>query len=216
MPSVRTIATTTHGRYLVDAPAGGAATGLLIGFHGYAEGADAQFERLRSIPGAEHWIRVAVQGLHRFYRGRSQEVVAGWMTREDRELMIADNLAYVAAVTADVLTDRAAPRVAVFAGFSQGVAMAYRAACASPLTAAVIALGGDIPPELERSALSSLAAVLIGRGNRDEWYTAAKFGEDAARVRQAGTVLHDIALDAAHEWTADFSIAAGRLLAALS
>jgi hypothetical protein len=36
----RTIATNTHGRYLVQAPEA-APAGLLIGFHGYAEGAEA-------------------------------------------------------------------------------------------------------------------------------------------------------------------------------
>ena len=57
-----------HGRVLVrdvDAP-----RGLLVGFHGYAETAEAQMERLMSVPGTECWTLVAAQGLNRFYRGR--------------------------------------------------------------------------------------------------------------------------------------------------
>ena len=93
-----TIATRTHGRYLVVPPADGAASHLLVGFHGYAEPASAAMERLQTIPGAGEWRLVAIQGLHRFYRGRSRDVVASWMTREDRDLAIADNDRYVAAV----------------------------------------------------------------------------------------------------------------------
>jgi len=36
-----------------------------------------------------------VQGLHRFYRSRSEIVVASWMTKQDRELAIGDNIDYV-------------------------------------------------------------------------------------------------------------------------
>ena len=44
--TVHTIATTTHGRYLVEAAAGDAA-GMLVGFHGQAE--TAAIEAVSSI-----------------------------------------------------------------------------------------------------------------------------------------------------------------------
>src|SRR5262249_39518107 len=69
----RIVAATTHGRYLVataDAPAL-----FLVGFHGYAEAAELQMERMRAISGAEKWTLLAVQGLHRFYLGRRNDVV---------------------------------------------------------------------------------------------------------------------------------------------
>jgi hypothetical protein len=56
---------------------------------------------LHRIPDVSHWLLVAVQALHPFYT-KSERVVASWMTREDRELAIADNLAYVAAVVETV------------------------------------------------------------------------------------------------------------------
>jgi dienelactone hydrolase len=83
------------------------------------------------------------------------------MTSQDRELAIADNVAYVRNVVAQF----PAARRIVFAGFSQGVAMAYRAAAAIPTTA-VIALGGDVPPDVIPVA-RSLPPVLVGRGVRD-------------------------------------------------
>src|SRR5262249_28946647 len=129
----RTIAAATHGRYLVvPAAADRGPAPMLIGFHGYGEGAEQQLERLRTIPSIGAWTVVSVQPLNRFYERRTDTVVASWMTRQDRELAIADNLAYVASVLDAEWTARLGSRGVVFAGFSQGVAMAFRAAAVSP------------------------------------------------------------------------------------
>src|ERR1019366_3349904 len=145
---------------------------MLVGFHGYAEDAEAQLERLRAIPESTRWLSVSIQALHRFYQRRTNRVVASWMTRQDRESAITDNIAYVAtcldAVAAEWPT---IPRV-VFAGFSQGVGMAFRAAVnATHCVAGVIAVGGDIPPELTPSALEQVSSAFIARGTSDDWYT---------------------------------------------
>jgi predicted esterase len=211
---IRTIAATTHGRYLVVPPTQSESpAGLLVGFHGYAEPAAAALERLQTIPDAGHWRLMAIQGLNRFYRGRSTDVVASWMTREDRELAIADNVSYVAAVIEAASREWVIDGRLVFAGFSQGVAMAYRAAAAAARTlSGVIALGGDVPPDLDRAALARIPATLIGRGSRDDWYTDQKFGADVARLRDAGVAVTVVTLDAGHEWTEAFSRAAADFL----
>ena len=212
MAEAQAIAVTVHGRYLVE-PSRGNATGLVVGFHGYGEAAEAQLDRLRSIPGANAWLLVSIQGLHRFYRSRDQQVIASWMTRQDRELAIADNLAYVAAVIDRVTRDQPPAAPLVIAGFSQGVAMAFRAACASrrPI-AAVIAVAGDVPPELTPDQLQKLPAVLLTRGSRDEWYSAAKWDADRSRLRDARVPLRELAFEGGHEWNAEVSRAAGELL----
>src|SRR4051812_32331983 len=88
------VAATTHGRLLIDdAPAG--PLRLLIGFHGYAQNADEMLEMLRGVPAEDSWTRAAVQALHRFYRGRVQTTVGSWMTSQDRDILIADNVRYV-------------------------------------------------------------------------------------------------------------------------
>jgi predicted esterase len=209
----RTIATTTHGRYLVVPPAAAGAAPLLVGFHGYAEGAEAHLERMRAIPGADRWRLIAIQGLHRFYQRRANEVVASWMTRQDRELAIADNVAYVNAVVDAAAAEWPSPPAVVYTGFSQGVAMTLRAAVASsrPL-AGVVAVGGDVPPELDRAALSRIPAVLICRGVRDEWYTTAKFDADIGRLRAAGAAVTPLAFDGGHEWSAPVLEAAAKFL----
>jgi predicted esterase len=209
----RTIASSTHGRYLVEPADAGDPAPLLVGFHGYAEAAETQLERLRSIPGSQSWLLVSVQGLHRFYRRRSGDVVAGWMTRQDRELAIADNQAFIAAVVDEVARHWSVAHSLVFAGFSQGVAMAFRAACSSPRpVSGVIALGGDIPPEIDGAALARTPTALLGRGQHDEWYSADLFATDEKRLREAGVDVRAVVLDGGHEWTPAFSAQAGAFL----
>src|ERR1700693_4483503 len=89
------IAATVHGRYLVRS---GPPERLLVGFHGYAENAERHIAELTRIPGVEKWTVAAIQALHPFYLPRTQEIVASWMTRQERELAIADNKAYVRSV----------------------------------------------------------------------------------------------------------------------
>jgi predicted esterase len=212
MVVARTIAVSTHGRYIVQESAGAGPWRLLIGFHGYAEAAEIQFERLRSIPVGDSWLRVSVQALHRFYRGRTTDVVASWMTRQDRELAIDDNITYVQAVVDDVSRDRQVASVA-FAGFSQGVAMAFRAAARLELpVAGVVAIGGDVPPELGAAALANTHAVLLGRGSNDQWYGAQTLASDVARLREAGVHVDVLEFEGGHEWTDEFSLAAARFL----
>jgi len=208
----KTIATTTHGRYLIAPPAASGAAPMLMGFHGYGEGAEAEMERLRAIPSADDWLVVSVQGLHRFYQRRTNDVIASWMTRQDRELAIADNLAYVGSIVEKLLRERSFPHV-VFAGFSQGVAMAFRAAAASTCrVAGVIAAGGDVPPEIAAAGLAKVGSALLCRGVRDEWYTAATFAEDQRRLREANVAVHPLEFDGGHEWTADVIAAADDFL----
>jgi len=207
----RTIETTTHGRYLVGAKQTGLP--LLAGFHGYGESAENEFERLRSIEGSDLWITVAIQGLHRFYRRRTDEIVASWMTRQDRVLAITDNIKYTAGVIDAVCREFSPARTIVLSGFSQGVAMAYRyAANSSRPIRGLISLGGDIPPELDSRALARIPSVLIGRGIRDEWYTEEKVQADEQRLRASNVDVKVMVLDAGHEWTPEFALAASRLL----
>jgi predicted esterase len=217
MATAHTIPATVHGRYVVEMAAGGRPAGLVVGFHGYGEAAEAQLARLQSVPGSDRWMLVSIQGLHRFYNRRSQEVVASWMTRQDRDLAIEDNVRYVTSVMERAIADAGVGAPMVFAGFSQGVAMAFRAACSSrALAAGVIAVGGDVPPELDRAALSRIPAVLLGKGAGDEWYSAEKWAADQNRLREAGTHVHATGFAGGHEWSAEVSAAAGQFLADLS
>jgi predicted esterase len=209
----RTIAATTHGRYLVEPAAGSAPAPMLVGCHGYAEAAEEMLGRLRAIPGAEGWLLVSIQGLNRFYQRRTNDVIAGWMTRQDRDLAIADNVAYVSAIVDTAAREFHAAPQTVFAGFSQGVAMAFRGAAASGRDVrGVIAAGGDIPPEIDAASLGRIRAAMVSRGSRDEWYTDQKFATDRDRLRSAGVDVSAVAFDGGHEWSPDVIRAAAGFL----
>lgn len=212
----RQIAARVHGRYLVDEPGGRGARPLLVGFHGYAERAEHMLDALRRIRGDRDWLLVSVQALHPFYT-RGGDVVANWMTSADRELAIADNLQYVASVVAEVRGAFPTTETIVYAGFSQGAAMAYRAAAfahqhaACPAPAGAVILAGDVPPDVAPVA-GSLPPLVIGRGREDGWYTEEKAAADLAVLERAGRTPEVHVFDGGHVWDASFVDAAAGFL----
>lgn len=210
-----------HGHVLLRVPDGEPPVGgwpLLAGFHGYAETAEKHLAQLETLPGAEGWALCAVQALHPFYT-RGNEVVAGWMTRFARERAIADNTAYVAAAVAAARTRLGAAGAGrlAFLGFSQGVAMAYRAAAEhvrrGVACRGLVALSGDVPPELAAMDLSGFPAVLIGRGTREEWYSEEKLAADLALLAERGVTARAVRFEGGHEWTDAFRRVAAEFLA---
>jgi predicted esterase len=209
----RTIPATLHGRYLLDVPSGHKPTLWLTGFHGYGEQAAIQLDRLRAVRGDASCGLISIQGLHRFYRGRGESVVASWMTRENRDLMIADNVAYVDAVLDAVALEIGPLGKIVHVGFSQGASMAHRSAAGGRHRAAgVIALGGDVPPELSGERLANISRALIGWPRDDEFYTAAKRDADASRLQGSGVVVTVVPLEGGHEWSEAFTQSAAAWL----
>jgi predicted esterase len=209
----RSVAVTVHGRYLAIPPAAAGPAPMLIGFHGYAEDAEAQLERLRAIPESTRWLCVSIQGLHRFYQSRTNRVVASWMTRQDRESAIADNIGYVAACIDAVAAEWPTVPKIVFAGFSQGVGMAFRAAVnTNRPVAGVIAVGGDVPPELTPVGLKRISAALIARGRSDDRYPKEQFAVDEQRLRDCSVNVRALDFNAGHEWSSEVVEAAAHFL----
>jgi predicted esterase len=101
----------------------------------------------------------------------------------------------------------------VLAGFSQGVAMTFRAAAASPRAVdGVIAVGGDVPPELDASGVGRVPHALACRGTRDQWYTKEIFERDVRRLREAHVIVRPVEFDGGHEWSDDVVQAASLFL----
>jgi len=214
--AVHTIAVMTHGRFLVRPPvSGGPATIALVGFHGYGQRAEDMLRELEALRGAGAWLLVSVQGLHRFYDRAGRKIMAHWMTSEDRELAIADNVAYVDAVVAEVAKAHPFERL-VFAGFSQGTAMASRAAAhAGARCHALILLGGDIAPEVLASG-APLPKTVIGRGTSDEFYSPERFAEDTEALEARGVLAASVEFKGGHEFTDTFRAAASALVQSLA
>lgn len=212
-PLLRHAPATVHGRYLVRPARAGTGGLWLVGFHGQGQTAGVFLEPLASVPRGDRWLVASVQGLNRWYAGRANDVVAGWMTREDREQAIADNVAYVDTVCDRLAGEFGEPRAIVFAGFSQGVAMAYRAGVLGRRPcAAIVACGGDVPPEL-KSAAAAWPRVLAATGTRDGWYTPERLEQDAAFLRTVRPDARTLVFEGGHEWSEALMRAGGELLA---
>jgi predicted esterase len=88
--------------------------------------------------------------------------------------------------------------------------MSYRvAALGQRKSTGVIALCGDVPPDLD---LTRVPPVLLGAGARDTWYTAEKVRADTARLEAAGVPHEVVTFEGGHEWTDDFRVAVARWL----
>jgi predicted esterase len=135
------------------------------------------------------------------------------MTRDDRELAIADNIDYVGRVLEQIRVEYDTRPPLVFSGFSQGGAMAYRAAAAAP-AAGVIVLAADVPPDVATGA--RLPPVLIGRGTGDPFYTEPKAVADIEALTRMGATFEMCVFDGAHEWSDPFREAAARFLRRVS
>jgi predicted esterase len=204
------IETTVSGRYLVETPAGDGPFHILAGFHGYGQTAEDQMELLRQIPGSEHWLCCSIEALHPFMNVKG-DPGSCWMTRRDRDLRIAENVRYADAVLDRIKHDHSVTGTLVLHGFSQGVAMACRAAMLGKHAASgVMLLGSEIPPELE--ALGRMGNVHLGRGDSDRFYPQEKFQADTARLRDAGVLVEAIRYHGGHSPTADYLASAGRFL----
>jgi predicted esterase len=206
---IRVAGARTHGRYLIDISRHSRAT--LVGFHGYKENALIHMDVLRRIAGGRPLGLVSIQGLHRFY-AKGGEVVASWMTKEDREHAIADNIDYVGRVLTAVAADPGITRPMIYIGFSQGVAMAFRAAAfvQRPVDA-IVALASDVPPDVALVA-GSLPRTLYGRGAADELYPASQWPKDLAVLKAAGVRVEEHVFAGGHEWTPAFIEKTGRFI----
>ena len=199
-PLLRHVSAGVHGRMLVRPPARVVADLWLIGFHGYAQSAADLLPGLERAARSGAWLVASVQALHPFYT-KGSDVVANWMTREDRELAIADNIAYVDRACDAIEQEFGAPRAIVYAGFSQGVAMAYRAALKGRRRAvALFVVGGDLPPELHGGGTQAWPRVSLLTGADDVWYDAEHLAADASRVREAGGEARPQVFAGGHEW----------------
>ena len=180
---------------------------LLLVWPRIRETAGDHLNELTKIPGTEGWLVVAIQALHPFYT-RKERVVASWMTRDDREYAIADNVDYVGRVLDRVRQEHQTKATLVFAGFSQGGAMAYRAAGNYRADGPII-LAADVPPTYRTAG--RWLPVLIGRGTRDERGNRGEGTADVTALKSAGVPVESC-LDGGHEWTGSFRAAASTVL----
>ena len=95
--------------------------------------------------------------------------------------------------------------------------MAFRAGVrGAARCAGIIAAGGDVPPELLADPDAAFPPVLLIRGAQDEYYPPKMFDGNVEALRARGADVTPVTVNAAHDWTADISEAAGRFLRRLT
>lgn len=202
------IETPTHGHYLLDIDKSDSEL-LLVGFHGYGENAEKQLERLRAanVPDA---ALCSIQGLHCFYRG--QDIAASWMTSQHREQCIANNILYIDRVL-DAIEAACSWQRLIFVGYSQGAAMAYRAAInGRHACTALFINGGDIPPDVLPQLLN-VPPLCIVRGEDDDAYDTDALKRDRQRL---GALPHQVhTFPGSHSWTEASSMQLGLFISSL-
>ena len=155
---------------------------------------------------------LSVRALHLFYT-KAGDVVGSWMTKLDRDDAAADNAAYVAAILAEVKADLPVDSRLAYIGFSQGASMAYRAAArAGHPCQAVLAIAGDMPPEVAGDEAMVWPPVLVTRGEQDGFFTAEKMERDVAHLRAHRAEVETVVFPGGHEWAEPVFAAAGSLL----
>ena len=174
-----------------------------IVLHGFGQLARIFLTYFQSIDSPGRLV-VAPEALNRYYiltepgmRSQDAKVGATWMTREDRDNEIADQVDYLDTVWRE--TAAGASRVTVL-GFSQGVATAARwIALGKSRVDRFVAWAGQIPSEVDPSAFAKLAGgITMVAGTTDEYGTWIAEGNHGSRLVAAGITPKVVTFDGGH------------------
>jgi len=177
------------------------AKAIWIVLHGY--GHLARYF-LRSFEGLEQDLLIAApEGLSRYYTDPEHtRVGATWMTREDREHEIRDQVTYLDRL-AQELRSQSPPGIPLHVlGFSQGVATACRWLCSGTSSAERLVLwGGNMPPELDEATLGGKFRTMhphLVHGEKDTLVPMETLAASEARLRAAKVPHTTHRFDGAH------------------
>ncbi|MEM6784807.1 MAG: phospholipase [Bacteroidota bacterium] len=215
--------------YTLAPPDGGPVREVWVVCHGYGQLASYFLRHFRAIEAPGRLV-VAPEGLSRFYldgadgqgnQGAYERVAASWMTRDDRDAEIADQVAYLDAVFAEVCAHHDAdPQTVALVGFgfSQGAATVGRWLDRSPLLAErphrvqrFLTWGNVLPHDLlqedrvatARAAWLDAAAVQIVVGAEDPFLTPERLAQAQAALDEVGVAYEVVHFDGGHRLHAE-------------
>jgi len=187
-------------RYYTIGTPGPGTTDLWIACHGYGQLAGEFLSRMQALEG-EGRVVVAPEALSRYYLERAQggshassPVGATWMTREDREAEIADQIAYLDRLVEHltIASAPARPSLTVL-GFSQGVATVCRWLAHSKHRATRLICWGGVPPEDtlrgHHTGWLRHAKLYVVTGSRDAYITTDRAAEAARQIEALGLAV---------------------------
>jgi len=195
MATLRRLTVTRGARYFVIGEQSASEDWLVL--HGYGQLAKGFLSHFEPIASGRRIV--APEGLSRFYAGRSRDVGASWMTREDRVSEIADYIALLDAVVADA---GLVPSGLTVLGFSQGAHTACRWVATRQAVRRIILWGSRLPEDLETSgfceALRGTEVTLVA-GRSDRLARPEQLETDIKRIRAMGLGVNLVVFDGGHE-----------------
>lgn len=146
---------------------------LLYVLHGYAQLAEFFIKKFDTL--SEEYFIVAPEGMHRFYlSGNSGRIGASWMTKEERENDIEDNINWLNQLDDELCIKYQFEKRIIF-GFSQGGATAARWFYNKKIDAEHLIIWASVfPPDLEISDeifFDNLERNIFLIGNNDQYYS---------------------------------------------
>lgn len=161
------------------------ATHLLIVLHGYGQLAEFFIRKFNDLP--QKYLVVAPEGMHRFYlNGTSGRVGASWMTKEDRESDITDNLNWLTQLFTE-LTKQKTFEKTILLGFSQGGATAARWFYSQKVPFDQLILWASVfPPDLEKPQNTENTENYFIVGTKDEYLSDEQQNQEISFYRNLG------------------------------
>ena len=181
---------------------------LWIACHGYGQLALPFLTSMAKVAAPDRLI-VAPEGLSRFYVDRTSmttdpppKVGASWMTREDRDVEIADQVAYLESLLAELRGTLGTTVRLRLLGFSQGVATICRWVARGPVFPSELILwAGTFPLDIDLTEFSRRVGgipVTMVFGSRDQLTPIAAAEAQLERLTHAGTNVRMISFDGGH------------------
>lgn len=154
---------------------------LVYLLHGYGQLAEYFIQKIEGIL-PQNVCFIAPEGMHRFYlKGTSGRVGASWMTKEARELDIAENSQMLFELHEHILTE-IQPKKIIVLGFSQGGATASRWLANSVIQADALVLWASVFPSdvsiVSQESNSLTEKNIFVLGSDDEYFV----GENATAM----------------------------------
>ena len=202
------IAVRRTARYYTLGSANGETRDLWIACHGYGQLALPFLTSLAKVAAPDRLI-VAPEGFSRFYVDRTSmttdpppKVGASWMTREDREVEIGDQVAYLDSLLGELRTQLPEDVRLRLLGFSQGVATVCRwVARGTVRPNELILWGGSFPLDIDpadfRRRMDGVALAMVF-GSRDQLAPIGAGEAQLERLTGAGIDARLLSFEGGH------------------
>lgn len=159
--------------------------------HGYAQKGDIFLQSFQELL-HENMLLVAPEALNKFYtKGGYGDVVASWMTKDNRENEIKNYVAYIESVVNHFL-QKGFTKFNIL-GFSQGVATVSRFLKCSSIVSfdTVVLLAGEIPAEVDYNQLSNFEKLFYICGDNDPFFKATAMQEKYSNIAKMQFMLFE-------------------------